>query len=73
MSFNFSEGEIKMLFCMHKWSKWSRTISNYGLNLTQVKECKKCGMIKSRTVWVQQLGGNESQKVNDALASKGEE
>ena len=38
----------RMMWCWHKWGRWSEVIESYGGSLHQVCECTKCGAVKRR-------------------------
>ena len=36
-----------MIFCLHKWNKWSELVDAYN-GMYQFKVCSKCGSIRKR-------------------------
>jgi hypothetical protein len=57
-----------MTFCLHKWSKWSVVLREYGGGLHQVAKCEKCGAISSRKAISIFRAHLSAEQVNAALA-----
>jgi len=38
------------MMCFHKFCKWSNIVGTDGATQIQFKKCKKCGIVKVRTV-----------------------